>query len=151
MRIASIAALIVAAMLSLVIANTGILRSFGVPLSARSDPSTRLRGWRDTVAAVEDLRGDLPVVAHHYGLASELAFYGAIDAGVPRTERPKNQFWFWAGRSEGRFLFVSDRIAAPQDPGMQCVPAGERRIEGEGGTLRTIRAYSCVMTIPVSP
>jgi len=171
-RAFAVVALLVAALLSLAIADTDLLRAAGVPLRAKQDPSTRLRGWRETAEAVraarerfEAARGErVPLVANHYGLASELAFYGSFEpmspshpeVDVPSTTLPKNQFWFWPGYlalgyypDYGPFptdaaLFVSDRKTPPPEGfARSCMLLEELPIERDGDVLRTIRAYEC--------
>ena len=100
------------AVLSLMMANTDLLRVAGYPLSFDRDPSARLRGWRDAAEKVETLRKDYeaelgqPVflIANHYGTASALAFYlrdkrregpGHPPIYCPMSAAPGNQFYFW--------------------------------------------------------
>lgn len=158
-----LAALSLGALLSLAIANTNLIRLAGIPLAARSDPSTRLRGWTDTARWVEAERARLdpdrasPVIAHHYGLASELAYYGSFaplaegqpEVSVLPSARPRNQFWFWPSPRDlrpppDRALVVSDRRAPPpEDFAQSCALASEHDIAGPGGVLRTIRIHDC--------
>lgn len=145
----AVSALATGALLSLAIANTNLVRALGVPLSARQDPSTRVRGWKDVARAAEDLHPGGPLVASHYGLASELAFYGSFEdpPGVPRTPAPRNQFWFWQDPSVPQpetFTLITDRPRVAEDLGAACEPLAEREIRGPGGVLRTIRLHRCV-------
>jgi 4-amino-4-deoxy-L-arabinose transferase-like glycosyltransferase len=165
-RAFAVAALVVATLLSLAIADTDLLRAAGIPLRAKQDPSTRLRGWPETAEAVraarerfEAQRGErVPLVANHYGLASELAFYGAFEpmapdhppVYVPATPLPKNQLWFWPGYLDLRpthpdaALFVTDRKTPPPDGfARSCTLLEELPIERDGDVLRKIRAYAC--------
>jgi 4-amino-4-deoxy-L-arabinose transferase-like glycosyltransferase len=167
-----IAALAVGALLSAAIVDTDLVRAAGIPLPARRDPSTRLRGWQATANEVAQLRRTIEheegsqvlLVANHYGVASELAFYlprapiAAPDHPavyvVPTTE-PKNQFWFWptftdpgAGLTGRSALFVTDRASAPPDA-MQdlfegrCAPLEPIEIDRDGDVLRTMRPWLC--------
>ena len=168
----AIVAIAVGATLSIAIVDTDIVRSAGIALPARSDPSTRLRGWTATANEVAQLRrtieraeGDpILLVANHYGVASELAYYlprapiaaaGHPSVYVVPTAEPRNQFWFWPGLGDipatfsGRSaLFVTDRAQPPPDA-MQdlfegrCEPLDPIAIERGNDVLRTIRPWIC--------
>lgn len=124
------------AVLSLVMANTDLLRVAGFPLPFDKDPSARLRGWRDAAEHVEALRRDYeaelgqPVflIANHYGTASALAFYltdqrregpGHPPIYCPMSATPGNQFYFWP-RYDGTVRY-SD-IAHELLPSLEAAP-----------------------------
>lgn len=171
-RVFCVAALVVGLLLSAAIVDTDLLRAAGVPLKAKSDPTTRLRGWRATANAVAKLRRDVErdadgrmlLVANHYGVASELAFYlprapiaapGHPSVYVVPTERPRNQYWFWptftepaAGLAGHDALFVTDRSTPPPTELTQLFARGcdalePIPIERDGDVLRTMRPYLC--------
>lgn len=168
----AIVAIAVGATLSLAIMDTDTVRSAGIALPARSDPSTRLRGWQATANEVAQLRrivehdegARILLVANHYGVASELAYYlpraplaapGHPAVYVVPAREPRNQYWFWpgftdegAGLSGRSALFVTDR-AHPPPEAMQdlfegrCEPIEPIVIERDGDVLRTIRPWIC--------
>ena len=104
------------------------------------------------------------LIANHYGLASELAFYlprapvaaeGHPAVYVVPTREPRNQFWFWptftddgAGLTGRSALFVTDRESPPPDSlqdlfEARCEPLEPIVIERDGDVLRTIRPWRC--------
>lgn len=143
------------------------------PLPPRTDPSTRLRGWRASARAVEDVRrrvaeraGATPaVVADHYGLAAELAFYfedrSPLEGGVPpattvRAAEPRDQFWFWPSPwteastyGNRTVLHVSQRRpgdspASRGAGGTPCPLEAELPIQRhDGAVIRTILVHRC--------
>ena len=105
----------------------------------------------------------VPVIANHYGLASELAFYGSFEpmapghpsAYVPALPLPRNQFWFWPGyfaldpAPPSAALFVTDRKTPPPEGfARSCTLIEELPIERSGDVLRTIRVHSCEGLLP---
>ncbi len=123
------AALGLGLMMSVLVLNTDLVRSFGIPWAYRRDPSTRLRGWHGAAREMERIRAvqeeqtgqRLFLIAGSYGTASELAFYledkrveGPSHPPVYFTESQhvENQFSFWprydefqiAPQGEGREL-----------------------------------------------
>jgi 4-amino-4-deoxy-L-arabinose transferase-like glycosyltransferase len=106
----------------------------GRNIPPKLDPLHRVRGWKEIAAMLERERQQLvaqgkPVflITQHYGLTSILSFYipeakkmVRTDPFVYyiRTERPRNQFYFWMGyqnRSGQNALYVreADRPAPP--------------------------------------
>lgn len=165
-RVVAVSGLALGALLSLALANTDLLRAAGIPLAPRHDPSNRVRGWRETAEAVSEARGRLesregrrvPLVANHYGVASELAFYGRPEplapghppVHVPATARPRNQYWFWPGyldaaspKGASVAMFVTDRAGVPDGLAASCEHLADMPIESPAGTLRTVRAFAC--------
>jgi 4-amino-4-deoxy-L-arabinose transferase-like glycosyltransferase/membrane-associated phospholipid phosphatase len=84
----------------------------GRPLPPKPDPMTRVRGYKEMTAAVEQLRQKFMaeegkpvfIIGAHYGTTSLVTFYlpeartnvlGTPLAYYLRTGRPENQFYFW--------------------------------------------------------
>jgi hypothetical protein len=98
--------------MSLLVLNTDLLRSVGIPYSYRKDPSARLRGWKAAAQKVEEIRARTerelgePVflIGNERGIAATLGFYlkekrleGAWHPPVyiPESQHVENQFSFW--------------------------------------------------------
>jgi membrane-associated phospholipid phosphatase len=95
----------------LILCETSLLtRLTGVKLSAKLDPSRRVRGIEKMAKTIEAERqllsadDDVFIVTGHYGLAGQLSFYiPKAKAALPSrplvyprfTRTPKNQFYFW--------------------------------------------------------
>ena len=82
-----------------------LIKHFGVELSAKMNPTTRLKGWEELGEAVgivyADMQkeGDVFIVSDRYQVTSELAFYVP---GQPQTYnvnlgRRMNQYDLWGG------------------------------------------------------
>jgi hypothetical protein len=104
--------LVLGAVMSLLVLNTDLLRSVGIPYSYRKDPSARLRGWKAAAQKVEEIRARMerelgePVflIGNERGIAATLGFYlkekrleGAWHPPVyiPESQHVENQFSFW--------------------------------------------------------
>ena len=111
-RKAAIAALALGAVLSVLAANTDILRTVGIALPFNRDPSSRLRGWAATAKAVHDFRQKVEqqsgrkvfLIADDYGTAAALCYYlpekpieapGHPPVYVPESPAADCQFHFW--------------------------------------------------------
>jgi hypothetical protein len=98
--------------LSLLVINLDILRAAGIPLPYKTDPGTRLRGWRSTAEAVQEVRNEVEkqlneevfLIADSYQTAAILAFYlperrvegpGHPPVYIPESQHIQNQFSFW--------------------------------------------------------
>lgn len=107
-----VAALALGGLMSVITIDMDVLRRLGLPLSYRSDPSTRLRGWRTAAAEVQRVREkfeadhDQPVflIGDKYSTAAALGFYlpdprregpGHPPVYVPESAWPGNQFYYW--------------------------------------------------------
>ena len=89
--------------------STSITKFFVAALPGDVDPAHRLRGWRETAAAVESERGKFDpksfILADDYGTTGLYTFYSAaaratVGSRAPlvcclRTGHPSNQFYFW--------------------------------------------------------
>ena len=108
----AIAALTLGAVLSIIAVNTDILRTVGIALPFKRDPSARLRGWAATAKAVHDFRQKVEqqsgrkvfLIADDYGTAAALSYYlpekrieavGHPPVYVPESPVPESQFHFW--------------------------------------------------------
>lgn len=106
------AALIVGIFMSTLVLNTDLLRTAGVPLPYRLDPSTRLRGWRTTAEQVENFRKKFeaetgkPVflIGSSYQMAASLSFYmkekrvegpGHPPVYIVESQNIENEFSLW--------------------------------------------------------
>lgn len=103
-----IAALILAMFMSVVIYNTDMVRTLGVPWKPKNDPTSRLKGWQELGEAASEVRRSMGpaertfVLSDRYQISSEMAFY--MD-GQPRTfcvnlGRRMNQFDIWGGLND---------------------------------------------------
>lgn len=125
----AVSALAVGLLMSAVVANTDLLRTAGIPLPYSLDPSTRMRGWRTTAEAVQEVRktleeqlgGRLLLIADSYQTAAALGYYlpekpvegpGHPPVYIPESQNIENQFSFWPRYDE--FLKV-DKSQMPQD------------------------------------
>jgi len=92
--------------------NPDILRVCHVPWAYDNDPSSRLRGWETSAAAVQNFRHEFeqqtgqPVflIGNKYQTAASLAFYmtdhrvegpGHPPVYIPESQNIENQFSFW--------------------------------------------------------
>ena len=108
----ALAALCVAAAMSLLLVNTEVIRRVGVRYPYSRDPGTRLRGWRTAAMAIDDLRHRLEkqtgrpmfLIANRYQSASAIAFYlpekradgpGHPPVYIPESQAFENQYSFW--------------------------------------------------------
>jgi 4-amino-4-deoxy-L-arabinose transferase-like glycosyltransferase len=140
LRIFASVAVLVGLIMSVVALNTDLLRVTGYQLP-RSDPSDRMRGWKNATEALEKMRNDLEVqlgekfflIADARDRASEISFYlhdkrpeglGHPPVYIPESQDMVNQFSFWPRYDE----FVELR------PGMQR-PDGEVYTEENGISL----------------
>jgi hypothetical protein len=105
-------ALIIAMVMTGVSLNPDILRVCHVPWAYDNDPSSRLRGWETSAAAVQNFRHEFeqqtgqPVflIGNKYQTAASLAFYmtdhrvegpGHPPVYIPESQNIENQFSFW--------------------------------------------------------
>lgn len=108
----AVAALTVGLVMSVLVVNTDVLRAVGVPWPYEKDPGARLRGWKTSAAAVQEVRQKFestsgqPVflIANRYGTAAILSFYlpekrvegpGHPAVYIPESQHIENQFSFW--------------------------------------------------------
>lgn len=106
------AALVIGLLMSLLTVNTDAVRMVGIPWAYDKDPGSRLRGWRTTALAVQDVREKFerehgkPVflIGNKYQTAASLAFYlpekraegpGHPPVYIPESQNIENQFSFW--------------------------------------------------------
>lgn len=115
-RIYSVCALVLSALMGLVLLDTDIVRLVGHPAGLdwkyEADPSSRLRGWKSSAELVEKFRGNFeqehqqPVflIANKYQTAASLAFYLSSPRPaapnhppvyIPESQAIENQFSFW--------------------------------------------------------
>jgi hypothetical protein len=111
LRICAIIAVLVGLIMSLVALDTDMLRVAGYQLP-RSDPSDRMRGWKNATRALEKMRDDLEsklgnklfLIADARDRASEISFYlrdkriegpGHPPVYIPESQDLVNQFSFW--------------------------------------------------------
>jgi len=111
-RTFAVAALILAAILSVVIVNTDTVRSLGIAWSYSRDPSARMRGWHSAAAKIEGVRTNFEanlgeqvfLIANEHELASSLAFYmndkrpegpGYPPVFIPAEPYFEDQYSFW--------------------------------------------------------
>lgn len=145
-----------------------ITKVAGKPLPADVDPLRRVRGWRQTAAAVGAARESLlaegkPVfiIGAHYGLVGEISFYlpeaRARVSDTPlvyyqSSETPENQFYFWPGyqsRAGENAIYVrEEKPTEPLSPRLEkefdsIADLGLREIEYRGRIFRTLHLYAC--------
>lgn len=111
-RIFAIAALALGLFGSVLIIDLDGLRVFGIPWSYRSDPGSRMRGWRTAAAKIEQVRADFEaqlgekvfLIANEHEVASSLAFYmkdkrpegpAHPPVYIPESQAFVDQFSFW--------------------------------------------------------
>jgi membrane-associated phospholipid phosphatase len=116
-----------------------IAKITGSPLPGEIDPTHRARGQRETAEVVESAREKLAtqgqpafIIADHYGLTGELSFYlpAAHDALKSEplvycvdSDKPMNQFYFWANyryrqhRPGQNAIYASIISPYPLEPG----------------------------------
>ena len=116
-RVFSVWALAIGAVVSVVAVETDLLRAAGIPLSFDRDPSARLRGWKEAAQKVNDFRQSIEnqsgqkffLIANSYGTASVLGFYlpekriespGHPAVYVPESPVAENQFHYWGRYDE---------------------------------------------------
>jgi len=97
--------------MSVVVLDTDLIRTFGLRLSRR-DPADRMRGWKSATAEVEKVRNDLEtkldeklfLIADERDRASEISFYlrdkrpegpGHPPVYIVESQDIVNQFSFW--------------------------------------------------------
>ncbi len=107
-----IAAVAVAAGMSIIGVQPDIVRAIGIPWSFDRDHTARVRGWRETARVVDEFRAEkekefdrrIFLIAENYGLASELCHYlpprepegpGHPACYVEESPVPANQYNFW--------------------------------------------------------
>lgn len=109
--------------------NSDVMRTAGFHLWRR-DPADRMRGWRGSAQAIEQVRADVEkqlgekifVIADERDRASELSFYfrhkrvegpGHPPVYIPESQDIRNQFSFWPRYDE----FVEAPAGQPQPNG----------------------------------
>jgi len=119
LNILAISSLLVAFLITLVMHDSSIIRSLGINLPPKKDPTSRLYGWDDLGTQVSQIKSQMPspdstfVFSDYYQLSAELAFY---TEGQPRVYcinlgRRMNQYDLWENIStqKGRDgLFVTN-------------------------------------------
>lgn len=108
----AMAALGLGTLMSVIVLNTDLLRTAGIPLPYKFDPSTRLRGWRTTAEQVEGFRKQFeaetgkPVflIGSSYQVAASLSFYlkdkriegpGHPPVYIVESQNIENEFSLW--------------------------------------------------------
>lgn len=111
-RTFAVAALAVAAALSLVTINSDVLRALGIPLPYQLDPGKRMRGWRSAAEEIGRIRGNFEqqlgdrtfLIANEHEVAAVLSFYlrekrvegpGHPPVYIPAQPYFEDQFSFW--------------------------------------------------------
>src|SRR6059058_6628357 len=111
LRLCAGVALLIGLVMSVIALDTDLLRTAGYQLW-RSDPSDRMRGWKNATRAVEKMRNDfeaqlsekLFLIADARDRASEISFYlrdkraegpGHPPVYIPESQDMVNQFSFW--------------------------------------------------------
>lgn len=149
--------------------NTDLLqKATGTPMSAKLDPLTRVRSWKDvarevSMARSQFLREGKPVfiIGDHYGITGLLSFYmPEAKSGVPHTPlvyyptsaRPENQFYFWPGYQQRKgqnaiYVVLSD---TPQPPPERIkrefatvTDLGIREILYRGRVFHRVQLFAC--------
>jgi hypothetical protein len=109
---ASIAALIVGGLLTIVSLNTDLVRTLGIPLSYSADPSSRLRGWKTDTERIEEFRNEFEklhnekvfLIGNKYQTSSMIGFYlkekreegpGHPPVYIPESQDFQNEYSFW--------------------------------------------------------
>ncbi len=139
----TVAALALGALITIVMANTDLLRAIGIPLKySGSDPSARMRGWRDVANDVAKFRAVIEaesgqktfLIANHYATAAELCFYlpekrieapGHPAVYVAESPVAENQFHFW-----GRYDEYEKRESPVANPQTDSGEYGTSRFAG---------------------
>ena len=121
-------AVLLALAMSLFALDSDLLRTIGVPIPRR-DPADRMRGWKSTAHAVEQLRVGIEkqigqrvfVIADQRERASELSFYfqdkrqegpGHPPVYIVESQDISNQFSFWPRYDE--FVETPPNTARPE-------------------------------------
>jgi hypothetical protein len=127
LRICASFAVLVGLIMSLVALDTDLLRVAGYQLP-RSDPSDRMRGWKNGTQALEKLRDNLEsqlgeklfLIADARDRASEISFYlhdkrvegpGHPPVYIPESQDLVNQFSFWPRYDQ--FVEVKPGVKGP--------------------------------------
>jgi Dolichyl-phosphate-mannose-protein mannosyltransferase len=133
-------------LMSVVVLDTDVIRTVGLPFPHHRDPADSVRGWKSATGAVERLRADLEaknneklfLIADQRDRASEISFYlkekrtegpGHPPVYIPESQDITNQFSFWPRYDE----FVEVRPDTPR-------PDGEVYTEEEGVNVFTGRS-----------
>jgi hypothetical protein len=110
-RHAASVAVLLGLIMSAVVLDTDLIRTFGFRLS-RGDPADRMRGWKSATAELEKIRNDLEtkldeklfLIADERDRASEISFYlrdkrsegpGHPPVYIVESQDIVNQFSFW--------------------------------------------------------
>src|SRR5213594_3006917 len=129
LRLCASVALLVGVIMSVIALDTDLLRTAGYQLW-RSDPSDRMRGWKNATRAVEKMRNDfeaqlsekLFLIADARDRASEISFYlrdkraegpGHPPVYITESQDLVNQFSFWPRYDE----FVEIKPGMPRPDG----------------------------------
>jgi hypothetical protein len=139
------------AVTSLLAVNPDIARAVGIPWRLDRDHTARLRGWKDTAAAVQKARDQIekqlgrPVflIAENYGVAAELCYYlpekrseapGHPAVYVEESPVPTSQFHFW-----GRYDEFEERVAPVRNDQEDTSEYGTNRFAGRTALYITTR------------
>lgn len=143
-----VAAIGMAAVLSLVALNSDLIRYAGLPLPYRKDPTTRLRGWKSMGEAVgrakleveAKLKAPVFLIANKYQTASELNFYLPKEAKqvqragdpavyLPESQDIQSQFAFWPSYDLFESEVVSDMLPTTSEE--ESLQIGKNRFMGQ--------------------
>ena len=141
--------------LSLLLVNTDAVRRLGIPYQYQRDPSGRLRGWKTTAIAVDELRHQLErkngkplfLISNRYQSAASLSFYlpekridgpGHPPVYIPESQAIENQFSFWGRYDEMIETTELARMLLPTvpDPVKHDALAGALRAASDPKTPR---------------
>jgi hypothetical protein len=129
LRMCASVAVFVGVIMSIIALDTDVLRVAGYRLP-RSDPSDRMRGWKEATGALEKMRNDLEaqlgeklfMIADARDRASEISFYlhdkrvegpGHPPVYIPESQDMVNQFSFWPRYDQ----FVELKAGMPRPEG----------------------------------
>lgn len=140
----------------------------GWELPPEVDPLRRVRGWKEAAEVLAGLRQELlqegkPVfiLGEHYGITSLFSFYlpearaamgGEALIYFPRTEYPKNQFYFWPSYQHRRgqnAIYVAENDTPATPPASltqefrQIEDLGIREIPYRGRVFHRLQFFVC--------
>jgi 4-amino-4-deoxy-L-arabinose transferase-like glycosyltransferase len=140
----------------------------GRSLPPKSNPLTRVSGWRQTstlvMAAREKLLAEgkpVFIIGDHYGITSQIAFYSPEAQSAPKSEpwvyckssaEPVNQFYFWPGYGWRRgqnaiFVQKSERLRPPPErlasEFESIIDLGIHEVKVQETTVRSLHLFAC--------
>ncbi|MSU59048.1 MAG: phosphatase PAP2 family protein [Pedosphaera sp.] len=136
------------------------------PIPPNIDPLNRVRGWKETAAAVGVARAKLQaegkpvfIIGGHYGITSLVSFYLPESHGVAASApfvfyyssaRPENQFFFWPGyrdRKGQNAIYVMRReMPVPEiltNEFESITPLPPLEVPSHDRPLHTLYLYEC--------